>query len=230
MKTNFALRPMKDDAQQMDLECQSCFHRLRKTADELETLFSSPEGFRDVCANCQSPFCDFTDGSPELAIEIEESVFGKTVTELMSNRGELTEVDLLLRVGFVLMKKNLSTELKNLSQAEQFAYAIHEMICQVNTGGFAQFFDSGSVECAIILVPALEAVGSINALAITREAIERFGKPKSLSLPSLEKHFARITRKGEDKLWDDLDDAFYELDENIEMITLNFIQSNIQSF
>ena len=81
MKTNFALRPVKDDAQQMDVEYQSCHHRLRKTADELERFFSSPEGFRDVCANCQTPFCDFTDGSPELVIEFEESAFGKTVTE-----------------------------------------------------------------------------------------------------------------------------------------------------
>ena len=60
-----------------------------------------------------------------------------------------------------------------------------------NNGGFDQYFDSGSVECAFILVPALEAVGSINALAIAREAVGRFGKPESLSLPSLEKHFAR---------------------------------------
>lgn len=51
------------------------------------------------------------------------------------------------------------------------------MVCEVNNGGWNQFFVNSSGALAFDLAPALEAVGSKKNLSIAQRALRIFGKP-----------------------------------------------------
>ena len=194
--------------------------------------FQSTEAFETVCAGCNTPYCnpDAEESESNSMLDDEYVKFGRTVADVISHRGEETDVALDSNIGFILLDKEQRQGLRAFSKPERFVYAVQGMSREVNNGGFDQFFSNSSGELAYDLVPALEAMGLKKNLVIAQKALERFGKPRSLRDSTRWKHIAKITKDGEVRLWEDLDNAFYENPEDIEKKILSSIIKNIDSF
>ena len=168
---------------------------------------------------------------PITALDNEFVRYGKTVAEVMRHRGEADDQALDANIGFILLDKEERKGLASFSPAERHVYAVQGMSREVNNGGFEQFFFNSSGELAFDLVPALEAMGSRDNLLIARRAVERFGRPRSLAEEHRHPHLDKLVEQsGEEGVWQDLDDEFYDNPEDLEKMTLDYIARNLPAF
>jgi hypothetical protein len=156
--------------------------------------------------------------------------FGRTVAEVMKHYGAAPDMELNANVGFVLLDKEEREGLAALSRGERFVSAVQGMIREVNNGGWDQFFRNSSGALGFDLVPALEAIGSKENLFIAQRALERFGRPASLSEDDRWSHLEAVRGDDDDNPWEDLDDEFYETAEDLEAMTLRYIASHPAEF
>jgi hypothetical protein len=103
------------------------------------------------------------------------------------------------------------------------------MTREVNNGGFDQFFLNSSGRQAFDLVPALEAIGSVEFLGIAKRAIDRFGPASDLSDDARAKRLRKLEITS-GFTWEDLDDEFYACEEQLESLSLRFIQQRPELF
>ena len=141
--------------------------------------------------------------------------FGRTVAEVMKHRGKATPQELDANIGFILLDKEERKGLASFSRAERYVYAVEGMVREVNNGGWAQFFSNSSGALAHDLVPALEAIGSKENLAIARRALKIFDKG---------------IKDGERNPWEALEGEFYQNPEDLEAMMLEFITGNTAEF
>jgi hypothetical protein len=168
---------------------------------------------------------------PITALDNEFVKFGKTVAEVMAHRGKADDIALDANIGFILLDKEERKGLSAFTTPERHVYAVQGMTREVNNGGFEQFFFNSSGELAFDLVPALEAIGSRENLSIAQRALERFGKPGSLAEETRHAHLEKLVENaGEEGVWHDLEDEFYENPEDLEKMTLNYIARNLAAF
>lgn len=224
MQPNFTIK-LPDD-QSCDLVCATCGHCTRMTREAMKILLDTTL-FGDNCPQCQAPYYDWTPASQG---DNEFTKFGASVAEVMAHRSEAEDYELCADIGFILLEKEEQRGLSAFSAPERYVYAVQALSREVNNGGFEQFFYNSSGQLAFDVVPALVAMGSKENLSIATQALERFGKPESLSDASRWEHLDKITRSGETRLWDDLDEAFYENPEDIEGMILGYIESHIDRF
>lgn len=168
---------------------------------------------------------------PITALDNEFIRFGKTVAEVMAHRGKADDIALDANIGFILLDKEERKGLAAFTPPERHVYAVQGMSREVNNGGFEQFFFNSSGELAYDLVPGLEALGSRDNLLIARRAVERFGRPGSLAEETRHAHLEKlIENAGEEGVWHDLEDEFYENPEDLEKIILDYIAGNLAAF
>lgn len=197
---------------------------------------ASLELLRQHCPNCNAPYCEQINDAPKSheALDNEFIKFGKTAAKVLSHRSKAVDIDrdieLDTNIKFILLDKNQRLGLKSFSIPERNVFAIQCMTQEVNNGGFEQFFYNDSGQLAFDLVPALEAIGSVEALTIAQQAVERFGKPRSLSSSARAKQISKVTNDGEESVWNDLDSSYYGLDENVESLTIDYIKKHLGSF
>jgi hypothetical protein len=168
---------------------------------------------------------------PITALDNEFIRFGKTVAEVMKHRGKADDLALDANIGFILLDKEERRGLASFTPPERHVYAVQGMSREVNNGGFEQFFFNSSGELAFDLVPGLQAMGSRENLLIARRAVGRFGKPQSLAEETRHAHLEKLIEGGgEEGVWTDLDDEFYDNPEDLEKMILDYIARNLASF
>lgn len=168
---------------------------------------------------------------PITALDNEFVRFGKTVAEVMAHRGKAEDMALDANIGFILLDKEERKGLASFTPAERHVYAVQGMSREVNNGGFEQFFFNSSGELAFDLVPALEAMGSKDNLLIAKRAVARFGTPSSLAEETRHAHLEKLIEEaGEEGVWHDLDDEFYDNPEDLEKMILDYITRNLAAF
>ncbi|MCP3874351.1 MAG: DMP19 family protein [Desulfobacteraceae bacterium] len=168
-------------------------------------------------------------GNIETAMN-ESMKYGQTVSEVLSHRGKAEDWELDANIGFILLNKEEKQGLSSFTIPERYIYAIEGMVREVNNGGFNQFFFNSSGELAYDLIPALEAINALNAKEIAQRALKIFGQPASLDRDTRVEHLGQITNNFELELWNECDNAFYDLSEQFESIMLDYIEQNINEF
>jgi hypothetical protein len=213
-----------------DIVCMNCSHWVRMDEAQRQR-FEAQTCQSAVCPGCAQPYCLPAEPSrlPPSALSALMA-HGSTVAQVLSHRGRVPDAELDANIGLILLDKETARGLRVFSPQERHVYAVQAMVREVNNGGFDQFFFNGSGELAFDLVPALDAMGSIEKRSIARRALERFGKPRSLKEVTRHKHLAKITADGATRLWDDLDDEFYRCTENIETMVLDHIDRHRDAF
>jgi hypothetical protein len=100
---------------------------------------------------------------------------------------------------------------------------------EVNNGGLDQYFFNSSGEYAHETVEALKSIGAFKTASILQEAINRWpngeipkdiGKRREISLqinPDVD-------------LFEDLDQKFYEYEEDLNLLNLEYIRKNREDF
>lgn len=224
MQPNFQIQ-LIDDVH-AELRCNACNQGRRMPRAELKALVAGGL-FQDRCPSCGVPYYDWSPSVVPGAVDQEFTRLGKTVWAVLQHRGQAADTDLDANIGFILLDKEQRLGLSAFSSAERYVYAAQALLREVNNGGFAQFFDNASGELGLDLPPALRAIGASPALqAVVDEALARFGQPAALDEASRQ---ARLDALASD-LWDDLDDAFYALEEDETGRLLDYIATHLPQF
>ena len=118
----------------------------------------------------------------------------------------------------------------SLSQPERNICYIEDMEREVNNGGFGQFFLNSSGDNTQETISALKEIGSERFLFLLESATQQFPGGK---VPRDRDERLEVMEQMEDKAesaWSDLDDQFYEYEEDIYGLLVSYIQKNIEDF
>lgn len=153
--------------------------------------------------------------------------FGDTYHAVLKHKNEAEPCFILSNLSAIIMYKEQEADITSLSLEERYLYVIDGMVREVNNGGFDQFFYNSSGELAYDLLPALEAIGSVQFKAIASKAMALFGEIPSLDEDSRYDHLETITQDGDVQLWEACDDAFYECEEELELMAVKYAEKHL---
>ena len=114
----------------------------------------------------------------------------------------------------------------NLSEIEKTFICIWSLEGEVNNGGFDQWFFNSSGDWAFDTPPSLLRIGAEATAGIVEKAISYFpdGNP-SKNMIKRRKQMKKVTDIIETK-WNELDDKFYEYEDDLEMLLVQYIKKN----
>lgn len=216
MHPNFDIRTI--DEEHAELICTVCGDTKRQTRVELKQLIESSL-FEDNCPSCGAPYYDYTE---EESSSDELLPIGNCINDVVKKAKDHDAYTVLSNLSSILMEKEDKEGLEKFSVPERYIYVIDGMIREVNNGGFEQFFYNSSGALSYDLLPALNAVGSSDALKIAKEALSIFGDIPSLDTESRADHLKKITKDHTLSLWGQCDESFYELSEDLEKLAVDY--------
>jgi hypothetical protein len=117
-----------------------------------------------------------------------------------------------------------------LSKEQKYLSAVHEVDGEINNGGHSQYFSNSSGDHWREALAGMEAMGFKQRAQIFREAVAKFGKGGPS--PDRDKRGdqqAKLERKDE-KLFDALDDRYYDCKEHVEAYTTRYVIKNAEAF
>jgi hypothetical protein len=149
----------------------------------------------------------------------------KTEKILKNKDGQeaIIEIDNLLSPIFYENPEKLTLCEKDIVYIEEFER-------EVNNGGFSQYFQNDSGNYTEETVNAFKAIGSKIFLNILENAINKF--PNSL-VPKNNDERNEVLMELEsnnENLWTELDNKFYEYEEDIYELLIEYIKKNINDF
>jgi len=100
---------------------------------------------------------------------------------------------------------------------------------EVNNGGFSQYFSNSSGNYTKETLDALNIIGSKIFLKIFEEAINKF--PNGIVPNNIDERQNIILKIDENnELWEELDSEFYNYEEDIYILMIEYIKNNINEF
>lgn len=121
-------------------------------------------------------------------------------------------------------------ETDKLSAPQMTFYLNQNLEREVNNGGFHQYFWNSTGDFAIETVTSLHSVGATKAAELLLKAIDRFpGKTVPGNIVQRQHLLEQIETKIADA-WQDLDDAFYEYEEDLNALNLEYVKSHRNEF
>ncbi len=140
-----------------------------------------------------------------------------------------TETDIVLRIGEIIWKKTEKGDdsFSKLTEPEKVFIYVDMLEGQVNNGGFDQFFFNSSGDYTHEILSAYEKIKAYKTVALIATAIKAF--PVSPVPKDTETRREIMQNLNEDttKVWDDLDDKFYEYEDNIAGLLIDYIKQHI---
>ena len=161
-------------------------------------------------------------------------------SDLSGGIGELSiddiwEIDdsftLVNEMGYYLSEKcDFGDNIKCLSDAERTVYVVYTLECEVNNGGFAQYFFNSSGNLGNELCAAFEKIGATKNAEICAKATAVFGdnyptdrsKRQDIMMADENVHFGDI--------WSECDNEFFGYPEDTSDMMYNFIIDNKKDF
>ena len=161
-------------------------------------------------------------------------------SDLSGGIGELSiddiwEIDdsftLVNEMGYYLSEKcDFGDNIKCLSDAERTIYVVYTLECEVNNGGFAQYFFNSSGNLGNELCAAFEKIGATENAEICAKATDVFGdnyptdrsKRQDIMMADENVHFGDI--------WSECDNEFFGYPEDTSNMMYNFIIDNKKDF
>jgi hypothetical protein len=140
-----------------------------------------------------------------------------------------TETDILLGIGKIIGKKpeNGDDTFSNLTEPEKVFIYVDILERQVNNGGFDQFFNNSSGDYTHEILAAYEKIKAYKTADLIAKAIKAF----PVSPVPKDTETRREVMKNLDEsiinVWEDLDSKFYEYEENIAGLLIDYIRQNI---
>lgn len=121
-------------------------------------------------------------------------------------------------------------ENKELLSREELNFCYIEVLeTEVNSGGFNSFFSNEYGDYVEHILKALDEVGSVEFKGILKEAMEVFGEVY-FSLLEEREHLIEVNEDDYEIVWEDLEEKFYQYNENIHQLLLDYVEKNIGSF
>lgn len=149
-----------------------------------------------------------------------------------------TEIALLLnndeekitRIGEIIGKKiTKRNDIENLNEFEKNFIYIDILEQNVTEGGFLQFFFDSSGQFTHEIFQAYLAINAEKTIDILTKAIFLFPEipvPKDLNI----RRRILMEKESNIDLWDELDTEFEKYEDDIILLTLNYVRENITHF
>lgn len=159
----------------------------------------------------------------------EEQDYGKSITEILSQAGDVEDAILVSHIGKLLTEKESKSGIDSFSDSEKVFYIVGDMIRQLDSGGFGSYFyNTGHL--AHFLVSSLDQIASVECKNIAENAISKLGGVPSSDYDEMLDELAKRTNNFEDNLWDEEDDAFFDLEENLDEMLMNYVKAKSDQF
>ena len=139
--------------------------------------------------------------------------------------GKAADKEVVYEIGDILARSH-----DDLSQPEDYVLTVLGLERQINNGGFDQYFFNASGDHVYTALDALKAIKADATADLLQKAIEAF---PSDTVPSDEKERRDLMKdipESISNIWDDLDNRFYEYQDDIATLLLDYIKENIESF
>ena len=128
------------------------------------------------------------------------------------------------------LTSRFDSDQSSLSNIEKNVIYIENLEREVNNGGIDQFFSNSSGNYAHETVTALEEIGAQKTSDLLKKAISVF--PDG-DVPKDREKRREVMEEIEDDsedTWNELDDKFYEYEDDIPSLILSYIRSNRKEF
>jgi hypothetical protein len=121
-------------------------------------------------------------------------------------------------------------ETDKLSAPQMTFYLNQNLEREINNGGFHQYFWNSTGDFALETVSSLQSIGASKTAELLLKAIDRFpGKTVPGNIVQRQHLLEQIeTRTTE--AWQELDDAFYEYDEDLNALNIEYIRMHRNHF
>jgi len=120
--------------------------------------------------------------------------------------------------------------LGKLTEPQKHFYFNQNLEREVNNGGFSQFFFNSSGNFTHETVVSLNAIGANKTAKILQEAIDQFPLSK---VPIDQEERRELLEKIEseaDPIWSELDQQFYNYEDDLNELNIQYIKQNRNSF
>lgn len=111
------------------------------------------------------------------------------------------------------------------SRPQRLVFAVAWYVAEVNNGGHHQFFTNSTGIVWRDALDAFDAVGATSNAKILKEAVARIG-----GNPSFDRSKREEQVENSDVEFDDLDDAFYDLEDALNEKLIAYIKANRKDF
>lgn len=160
---------------------------------------------------------------------LDEETFGTSIEEILKHRKSEDDYILTGHLCGLLMEKENTEGLDSFSKAEKTVYLVGDMIRQLDSGGFGTYFyNTGYL--ANMLPKSLGEIGALRCRELVDEAISIYGKVPSNDYDEMLEELSKITENFENDLWGELDDKYYELDEDLGKKIMDYVNVNQEHF
>lgn len=138
------------------------------------------------------------------------------------------EEEIILKIGERVWKKTQYdyNNFSNLNEIEKTFIYVDILEGQVNNGGFDQFFFNSSGDFTYEVLESYKNIGAYKTAKIINEAIKLFPTvPVSKDTETRRIIMQDLSEEISEK-WNQLDDQFYEYEENIVIYMIDYIKKN----
>jgi hypothetical protein len=151
------------------------------------------------------------------------------LNELLNSKTEKNVTDIIINIFDAVIKLIKDDDLKELSEPQKNFYLNQVLEAEVNNGGFSQYFLNNG-EYAHETVDSLKAIGAEKTADLLQKAINKF--PKSKVPKDWDERYDRLEKieDKDDEIWDKFDDKFYDYEDNLNELNLNYIRENLDKW
>lgn len=141
------------------------------------------------------------------------------------------ETESIHKIQEILWKKTkLYDDFENLNEAEKTFLYVEIFEAEVNNGGFDQYFFNSSGDYANETLESLKKIGALKTAKLVEEAFSYFPEnPIPKDNEKRRKILENIDTKTCEK-WNELEDVFYQNEENIGGLALEYVRQNKTEF
>jgi hypothetical protein len=121
-------------------------------------------------------------------------------------------------------------ELEKLTEPQKNFYFNQSLEREINNGGFHQFFLNSSGDFATETILSLTVIGAVHTVPILQEAIDQFPQGH---VPKDQTERQNLIEKIEDEaseIWNKLDQRFFEYQDNLNQLNMNYVRENSSYF
>lgn len=120
--------------------------------------------------------------------------------------------------------------LEQLTEPQKNFYFNQNLEREINNGGFDQFFSNSSGDYAHETLTSLKLIGANKTVDILQKAIDQFPNSTVSKDRDKRQNFLEQMEEKANEVWEQLDQAFYKYDDNLNDLNIEFIKQNKNSF
>ena len=150
---------------------------------------------------------------------------GQTTEELIALEGKYRTDSIIVVFEQALSQKAERVGQEGLTEEERVVLAIEALECEVNNGGYGQFFMNSSNEYVPVVVHALNRIGCAETAKLTQQAIDILRIDGPPTVEKIDRVMDNFDERREKRLGE-LDDRYYETAGDLADPLFEFIKSN----